>query len=149
MNWLALMRQTRGFECRDGKPANKPYRDSKGKLTIGIGRNLDDVGISDDEAVMLCQHDVLRVSSELAAAIPWIGELEETRQAVLYQMAFQMGTHGLMGFKNFLTLAKEGRHQEAAAEMLRSKWAEEDSPSRAHLLSVQFDTGEWQYAPGT
>lgn len=48
----------------------RPYRDSVGKLTIGCGRNLDDVGITAAEAMMLLDNDVSRVERELVARLP-------------------------------------------------------------------------------
>ena len=36
----------------------KPYKDTVGKLTIGVGRNLDDVGIGEEEAEVLLRNDI-------------------------------------------------------------------------------------------
>lgn len=36
----------------------KPYRDTRNKLTIGVGRNLDDVGITREEALMLPNNEI-------------------------------------------------------------------------------------------
>jgi len=49
----------------------KPYRDSVGKLTIGVGRNLDDVGISAEEADVLLANDIAKAQAELKQALPW------------------------------------------------------------------------------
>ena len=51
----------------------RPYRDSVGKLTIGVGRNLDDVGISNDEAMVLLDHDIeitITLTLESASSVP-------------------------------------------------------------------------------
>lgn len=37
----------------------KPYRDTVGKLTIGAGRNLNDLGISEREAMFLLDNDIM------------------------------------------------------------------------------------------
>ena len=49
----------------------KPYKDSVGKLTIGVGRNLDDVGITEVEALELLENDIHRVMDDLDRNVPW------------------------------------------------------------------------------
>jgi lysozyme len=121
-----------------------PYRCTAGKLTIGYGRNLDDVGISKEEAEFLLASDVAKVRIELPKHLPWMTALTPPRQAVLVNMAFNMGiAGGLLKFKNTLRLIETGEYAEAAKAMLDSKWAEQTG-QRALRLSVQLNTGEWQ-----
>lgn len=101
----------------------KPYRCTEGKLTIGIGRNLDDVGITQDEAFLLCQNDIRRVQAELDRALPWWRSLSENRQRALANMAFNLGVPRLLGFRKMLVAMQEHRWEDAAAEALNSKWA--------------------------
>ena len=101
----------------------KPYRDSVGKTTIGVGRNLDDVGISSGEARMLLLTDMTRVCGDLDGALPWWRGLNDDRQRVLANMAFNMGIQGLLGFRWTLSLIQQGRYEDAAHAMLMSKWA--------------------------
>lgn len=103
----------------------KPYHCTAGKLTIGVGRNLDDVGISPDEARYLLKNDIQRVCGELDAALPWWGKLSERRQRVLANMAFNLGIKGLLGFKNTLAAMQQGRYEDAANGMLASLWAKQ------------------------
>lgn len=49
----------------------KPYRDTVGKLTIGVGRNLDDRGISPGEADYLLANDIRIVCDELDRRLGW------------------------------------------------------------------------------
>lgn len=121
----------------------KPYRDSVGKLTIGIGRNLDDVGISEDEADMLLQHDIDRAKTTLAAHIPWSAQLDEARLGALVNLTFNMGIGGLLEFKHFLQYLEEHQYEAAASELLKSKWASEVG-LRASRLAQQIRTGQWQ-----
>ena len=72
----------------------KPYRCTAGKLSIGIGRNLDDVGISASEAEYMLHNDILNVQIELDRNLPWWRKMSETRQLVLANMAFNMGIQG-------------------------------------------------------
>jgi lysozyme len=88
----------------------KPYRDSVGKLTVGYGRNLDDVGISEAEAEWLLSSDIFRAEHSLEEHLPWTEQLDEVRRAALINMAFNMGIGGLMGFKNTLQAIQEARY---------------------------------------
>jgi len=121
----------------------KPYRDSVGKLTIGVGRNLDDVGISQEEAAFLLHNDIRVAEAGVVKALPWTVNLDPIRKAVLVNMAFNMGIWKLLGFKHTLELIQAGEYEQASDEMLNSHWAEQVG-SRAARLSVQMRTGEWQ-----
>ena len=101
----------------------KPYMDSSNKLTIGVGRNLDDTGISRDEALLLLHNDINRVETGLDKTIPWWRNLSENRQKVLVSMAFNLGLDGLMRFNRMLAALQDGDYSAAAEEMLASKWA--------------------------
>jgi lysozyme len=118
----------------------KPYRDSVGKLTIGIGRNLDDKGISEAAARFLLGEDVLEVEAGLDEALPWWRQQEEVRQRVLANMAFNMGLAGLLQFTNTLAAVREGRYEDAASGMLTSLWARQVGP-RATRLAEMMRTG--------
>jgi lysozyme len=120
-----------------------PYRCTAGKLTIGYGRNLEDVGITKDEAEYLLASDMYKAQNSVFKALPWVSKLTQPRQAVLVNMAFNMGIAGLLKFKNTLRLIETGEYAEAAKAMLDSKWAEQTG-QRALRLSVQLNTGEWQ-----
>jgi len=128
---------------RDEGVVLKPYFDSVGKLTIGVGRNLDDVGISRHEAEYLLDQDILRASEALLAHLPWINDIDSVRRAVLINMAFNMGIGGLLQFKKTLTAIKLSDWHGAARHMLDSKWAAQVGP-RATRLAKQMRTGVWQ-----
>jgi lysozyme len=120
-----------------------PYVDTAGKLTIGIGRNLSDVGISEDEAFFLASNDIDRAIRGLSARYPtWFPALDSVRQAVLVNMAFNLGLSGLAGFRLTLDAAARGDYATAADGMLDSKWAKQVG-SRAVELSAQMRTGVW------
>ena len=128
---------------RDEGVRLKPYRDSVGKLTIGVGRNLDDVGISSDEADFLLSNDVAYAQRMLEQALPWTVGLGDARNGVLLNMTFNMGIGGLLEFKETLAKIQSGDYAGAAQHMLDSKWAEEVGP-RSHRLALQMESGEWQ-----
>jgi len=101
----------------------KPYRDTVGKLTVGVGRNLDDVGVTEEEAMHLLHNDVTRVWHDLTRAVPSFGALDEDRQHVLIDMAFNLGVPGLLKFRKMLDAVERRDFERAASEMLDSKWA--------------------------
>jgi len=104
----------------------KPYRCTAGKLTIGIGRNLDDCGISQAEAYVMLINDIMNCEKQLQAKIPDIyNGLDEVRKSVLLNMCFNLGINGLLGFKNTLAFVKAGDWERAANNMLVSKWAKQ------------------------
>lgn len=120
-----------------------PYKDTVGKLTIGIGRNLDDVGISEGEAQTLCTNDISHALASLDANLPWTGGLDEVRLAALTNMCFNIGIGRLMGFKNFLAALEAGDYAKAGEEMESSLWYGQVG-ARAYRLKIQIETGEWQ-----
>lgn len=119
----------------------KPYRDTVGKLTIGIGRNLDDVGISREEAYALLDNDIAAAMAPLMA-LPWFNALDEVRRAVLIDMCFNMGWRVLSTFKVTLAAIEAGDYMRAVANMLQSKWAGQVGP-RAVRLAKMMETGQW------
>jgi lysozyme len=121
----------------------KPYTDTVGKLTLGIGRNLEDKGITEQEALFMLNNDVDYFYGKLAKRLPWFLNLDDVRQNVLVNMAFNLGVGGLLTFKNMLRLVSIGHYQEGAKEMLNSKWAEQVG-YRANELAEQMRTGEFK-----
>ena len=118
----------------------KPYRDSEGVLTIGIGRNLDHVGITEAEARALCDSDIATAEKGLDALAAWWRTLDETRQQVLCEMAFNLGASRLMGFTKFLAALQRRDYETAGDEMLDSRWATQVG-NRAVKLSKAMKTG--------
>ena len=112
----------------------KPYRCPAGKLTIGVGRNLDDNGISQKEAFVLLENDIprsgrgqaLRCENELMDHMPIAySKLNDTRKSVLLNMCFNLGISGLMEFQNTLAFIGAGDFERAANNMLASKWVKQ------------------------
>ena len=104
----------------------KPYRCTAGKLTIGIGRNLDDRGISQKEAYAMLERDIMDFEQQLLDEIPeTYSGIDEVRQSVILNMCFNLGMKGLLGFKNPLAFIGAGDWERAANNMLASKWAKQ------------------------
>lgn len=115
----------------------KPYHCTAGKLSIGVGRNLEDRGISEDEARYLFKNDVAIIESELDRNVPWWRNMTPGRQRGLINMAF-MGVPRLMGFKKMLAALQAGDGHTAAAEARDSKWSHDVQPDRVDMVCNLF-----------
>ncbi len=121
---------------RDEGVRLKPYRDTVDKLTIGTGRNLDDVGISDAENDYLLINDIHRVERDLDQYLPWWRGLDDVRQRVLANMCFNLGIGKLLGFKQTLQLIQSDQYEAAARAMLTSKWASQVKQRAVRLANM-------------
>lgn len=131
---------------RDEGEVPHAYQDSLGYWTIGVGRLIDERrggGLSPDEIDYLLDNDIKAKTHEVLQALPWAAKLSEPRRAVLVNMAFQMGTKGLLAFHRTLGSIEDGQYGEAAVEMLDSTWAKQ-TPARAMRLATQMESDEWQ-----
>lgn len=120
----------------------KPYHCTSGKLTIGIGRNLDDRGISEDEAMVLLANDIKIVQEELLERWPWINELPPRAQMVMMDLGFNMGVPAISNFQNMLRDLQDGNWEGAAINLLDSRYAQQVGRRaiyNAHLLETAED----------
>lgn len=117
----------------------KVYKCTAGKNTIGYGRNLDDVGISADEAEFLLKHDLENAEID-AKRFPVYEKLNQVRKDVLIEMVFNLGYSRLSGFKKMFAALERKDYDGAANEMLDSKWAR-DVGERARTLAYFMRIG--------
>lgn len=103
----------------------KPYYCSKGKLSLGIGRNLDDMGITLEEAHMLLDNDINNVEEEVVRKIKDFDLLPDRAKLVLLDMAFNMGVPTLLSFKKMLRAISLNDWDESARQLLSSRYAEQ------------------------
>ena len=120
----------------------KPYEDSLGIKTIGIGRNLESRGITQHEAEHLLDNDLELCERELRQNFDFFEKLSDTRQEVLMNMCFQLGYTRLSGFKRMIHALSQNDFYIAAEEMLDSKWAIQ-TPTRADELSTVMARNKW------
>lgn len=100
----------------------KVYLCPKKKHTIGFGRNLDDRGITMLEAESMLERDLLDIKLELEDSIRFFHKLDDIRQNVLIEMAYNMGVSNLLEFTNTLYYMEKSDFINASIEMLDSKW---------------------------
>lgn len=132
---IALLKKHEGLRL-------KPYTDTVGKLTIGVGRNLTDRGITEAEADYLLMNDLAQAERDARALFGNFDAIGDARQAVLIDMAFNMGKTRLSGFKKFIAAVLSGDYTATAAEMLDSAWAFQVG-NRSKELSKMMITGNW------
>ena len=119
-----------------------PYVDTVGKTTIGVGRNLSDVGLQQDEIDLLLANDIQYVLTTLNRRLPYFQALDPARQGVLANMCFNLGFHRLEEFHDMLLAFAKGDWEAAATAMLDSRWSQQVGP-RAQRLAEQTRTGIW------
>jgi lysozyme len=139
----------------------KVYKDTLGIDTIGVGRNLEDRGITDGElmhmnllreeihttgiteedARFLLGNDIDIVERELLDAHPCMERLDDVRIRVLLDMAFNLGVPRLRKFKNMWAGIQEGDYIRAGDEMMDSRWANQVG-ARAVRLCKMMKEGE-------
>lgn len=130
-----------GELLRDEGLRLKPYMDSTNHLTIGVGRNLTDRGITNAEAFFLLDNDIDATVLEVQHALPWFVALDEARKRVLLNMAFNLGVPKLLTFHNTLHAIADGDYRKAAAGMRDSLWAKQVG-ERAERLARRMESGE-------
>lgn len=118
-----------------------PYRCSAGKLTIGVGRNIEDRGISEHEAMYLLQNDIDECKREVSAVFPTAEKLDQARYNVILNMCFNIGISRLKGFQKMWDAIREGDYEQASIEMLDSKWAKQVGPRAKELAEIMRHGG--------
>lgn len=142
LNLLNQLRRHEGLRL-------EPYKCSEGYLTIGFGRNIETNGISEAEAEFMLSNDLIACEKELKDE-GWYNQLDETRRAVVLNMAFNLGKPTLLKFSKFIGRLSDNDYEGASKEMItgsdgvsESKWASQVG-KRAYELAEQMRTGQWQ-----
>ena len=117
----------------------KPYLDEPGKTTIGVGRNLTDTGISEQEAHYLLANDIERCLSE-AQSYPWYADLNPVRQRVVLNLLFNLGKSRFDMFHHTIAAIRAKNYDIAAQQMLSSRWATQVG-ARAERLARMMRMG--------
>ena len=120
-----------------------PYTDTVGKLTIGVGRNLSDVGISRAEAIALLSNDIDK-AERAALAPPWYAGLDPVRQNAVVELIFNMGSQNFPDrWKATPEAIARGNYQLAANLLRSSKWYSQVGPTRGERICRMIETGRW------
>jgi lysozyme len=113
---LEILRQDEGYEL-------KPYTDSVGKITIGIGHNLTDRGISHGMVLELASDDILEAYEFTRMMFPSLDQYSDPRKQALISMMFNLGPTKFKQFEQMAHAIKAGEWDTAAKNALDSRWA--------------------------
>lgn len=117
----------------------KPYTDTMGKLTIGVGHNLTDDGLTASQVLSILNDDITNTLSFLTKTCPWFGNLNDARQRAITDLTFDIGTK-LLGFTNMIAAIQDLDWQRAHDELLNSAFAAQTG-QRAKDLATMLLTG--------
>ena len=92
----------------------KVYLDSMGIETVGVGRNLRHVGLSDDEILYLLNNDIDRVEKQLDKYFPWWRNKEEIVRRMLISFVFNVGIGTARKFVKMMKAIELDRYHTAA-----------------------------------
>jgi lysozyme len=128
----------------------KMYKCSEGYNSIGYGFNLDANKITPEIAEMLFRlmfDPAVKDAKDFAGKV-W-NELNEVRQAVLIDMAYNLGRGGLFSMWSLQTGVREKRFDYAAKRMRSFLWYKQiqkfvkpPNIGRAETLARQMESGE-------
>ena len=117
----------------------KPYKCPAGKTTIGIGRNIEDNGITEEEAIYLLKNDIAICVIDLQKIFDgrfWA--LPEIAQRVLVDMRFNLGGAGFRKFKKMIAAINANDFMTAALEMKNSRWSEQVGNRAKTLIQMML-----------
>lgn len=113
----------------------------QGKLTIGYGRNLDDVGISESEAEVLLHHDAFTAEQNAIRAFEWFPSLNDGRQRAVTELIFNLGLSKFTEFKRTIAAISQGTYRAASEYLLDSLWAKQVGPTRSTRIARTLRDG--------
>ncbi len=146
----------------------KVYKCPANKWTVGVGRNLEAVGLSkeeqvkilgtsglsklevidvlldrgitEEEALYLLDNDIENCTADVKQ-FSFFENLNPVRQKVIIDMRLNLGFAGLKGFKRMISALEQGDYDKAAEEMKDSKWYYQVG-IRGRRLVKMMKTGE-------
>ena len=112
------------------------YKCPANKLTIGVGRNIEDNGLSEREIDYLLENDIRSCVYDLKGNFSFYNGLDGTRKRVLINMCFNLGITRLLKFKKFIRALEDGDYETASVEMMDSLWAKQVGPRAERLRDL-------------
>ena len=112
-----------------------PYICPAGKISIGVGRNIEDNGLSEEEIDYLLNNDIDRVQQELKQ-FPFTAKLNGAQKAAIINMLFNLGLPTFKKFNLMIAALNSGDFERAAVEMLNSTWAKQVGARATELANI-------------
>jgi lysozyme len=101
------------------------YECTSGYATLGFGRNVEQVGITQEEAEYLLKNDIEQCLKELRSIMNRFDDLPDKAQLVLVDMCYNLGLSKLLNFENMLDAIDAGNWEKASSELLDSRYAKQ------------------------
>lgn len=117
----------------------KPYVDTVGKVTIGVGHNLTDNGLTARQVDNILNDDVSDALTFLNGQ-SWYLALDDVRARAIANMTFNL-MRKVLDFKTMITALEHKAWDEAADALLNSAFAKQTG-KRALDLSMMIRTGQ-------
>jgi lysozyme len=114
----------------------KPYNDTRGIATFGIGFTY----ITEDEANDILTNRIIDIDDTLEDRFFWYNWLNDIRKTVVISMVYQLGLGGFEKFKKMIIALEDEDYEEAAKQMLDSRWAKQ-TPARAEKQANMMSEG--------
>ena len=134
----SLMKEIELIKRQEGLRLH-PY-DDNGDQSIGYGRNLTSVGITEAEAELLLLNDLERVRAEVTERYEYFDGLSENRQVAVLSLAFNLGATRHAKFVNHHAAMAAGDYHRAAREIFPGSLYASQVPSRAKELAEIIDS---------
>jgi lysozyme len=128
MNVIESIKKHEGFRKR-------MYKDSVGVPTLGYGFNLETIELPRPVADLWLSFEVDKLEDKLEQ-FHWYNNLDPVRQDVILDMAYNLGVDGLLGFKKMIKALENKKYNQAAREMLDSKWAKQVGNRATELAAI-------------
>ena len=113
-----------------------PYKCTAGKWTLGVGRNIEDRGISKVTAMQMLDEDIEICLNELMERLDYFETLPTEVQETLVNLCFNMGISRLMKFQLMLGAIQAGQYELAAKELLDSRYARQVGKRSEELADI-------------
>jgi lysozyme len=122
----------------------KPYKDSLGLWTVGVGHLIGDGKtlppewnrtLSDVEVMNLFKKDYQH-HKQAAEKIPGFSNLNMNGQAALIDLTFNMGPSWWKGWPNFTSFMQAGNIDQAANSLIKSKWYSQVGKRAPKIVSL-------------
>tara|TARA_R100001594_G_scaffold146740_1_gene198576 strand:+ start:114 stop:536 length:423 start_codon:yes stop_codon:yes gene_type:complete len=110
------------------------YDDSLGIPTIGYGFAIKDLILDQDIAEEILIRKLQKLKNNANRRFSWLEDMPLEVKEVVLNMCYQLGITGFSKFRKAISAMQENDWEEAADEMLDSKWAKQ-TPNRAKELS--------------
>jgi lysozyme len=114
----------------------KPYLCSAGKTTIGVGRNLTDKGITQEESRILFKNDIRECAADLPSIFPEFSNLPKGVKMALMDMRFQLGPYGIRKFQKMIRAVNSGDWVGMISQMRDSLWYRQVTSRAEDLIKL-------------